>query len=230
MSDLRIALVAEGPTDYVIIEAALKAFLPNTFIMTQLQPEATQPEMGGGWGGVLKWCHAASQRHAGPIDQEPTLAGYDLLIIHLDVDVAAKEYSNCGPTVEALAQASGWRVLPCAQVCPPVADTCRELQSVLESWLMPATFGQHSLPCLPAQSSGTWLAAAVLSATHRLLGNAECDPSVEDRLAQLPKVDKIRKTPREYRLKAPQLTANWQAVKTICSQAQVFEDAVLAAI
>jgi hypothetical protein len=55
MSDLRIALVAEGPTDYVIIEAALKVFLPQPFILTQLQPEATKPEIGGGWGGVLKW-------------------------------------------------------------------------------------------------------------------------------------------------------------------------------
>lgn len=39
MSDLRIALVAEGPTDYEIIKAALRVILkPRTFIMTQLQP------------------------------------------------------------------------------------------------------------------------------------------------------------------------------------------------
>ena len=45
MSDLRIALVAEGPTDFVIIEAALKAILPGAFILTQLQPEASLPEI-----------------------------------------------------------------------------------------------------------------------------------------------------------------------------------------
>ena len=49
MSELRIALVAEGPTDYVIIEAALKAVLPKPFILTQLQPEATRPDLGQGW-------------------------------------------------------------------------------------------------------------------------------------------------------------------------------------
>jgi len=48
MSDLlRIALVAEGPTDYEIIHAALRAILPRPFVMTLLQPEATRPEMGG---------------------------------------------------------------------------------------------------------------------------------------------------------------------------------------
>ena len=71
MSDLRIALVAEGPTDLVIIEAALKAILPRAFVLTQLQPEATHPNLGQGWPGVLNWCHAASQRHTGTIDQDP---------------------------------------------------------------------------------------------------------------------------------------------------------------
>ena len=107
MSDLRIALVAEGPTDYVIIEAALKAILPGAFILTQLQPEASLPEMGNGWGGVLKWCHAASQRHVGPVDQDPTLAGFDLIIIHLDVDVSTMDYGNLGQEVAALVQQIG---------------------------------------------------------------------------------------------------------------------------
>lgn len=59
MSELRIALVAEGPTDYEVIHAALRAVLPRSFVMTPLQPEGNRPVMGNGWGGVLKWCHAA---------------------------------------------------------------------------------------------------------------------------------------------------------------------------
>src|SRR6478672_6431271 len=43
MSDLRVALVAEGPLDRVIIEAALKAVIPRPFILTLLQPEPTDP-------------------------------------------------------------------------------------------------------------------------------------------------------------------------------------------
>ena len=39
---LRIALVAEGPTDRIVIEAALKAILgERTFVLTQLQPEGS---------------------------------------------------------------------------------------------------------------------------------------------------------------------------------------------
>lgn len=230
MSELRIALVAEGPTDYVIIEAALKAILPDPFIMTQLQPEATIPEMGNGWCGVLKWCYATSKRQTGPIDQDPTLIGYDIIIIHIDVDVAAMTYDNGGEDMVALSHSSGWRILPCTQACPPVVDTCRELQTTLDSWLSPAHFGQHSISCLPAQSSGTWLAAAILPADHNLLMNTECNPRVEDGLARLPKAERIKKTRREYQSKAPKLTEKWHQVKIICSQAEVFENAVLAAL
>lgn len=36
MSELRVALIAEGPTDAIVIEAALKALLPRPFVLTQL--------------------------------------------------------------------------------------------------------------------------------------------------------------------------------------------------
>ena len=62
MSDLRVALIAEGPTDAVVIGAALKALLPRSFTLTQLQPEPTLPKLGTGWGGVLRWCLEFAQR------------------------------------------------------------------------------------------------------------------------------------------------------------------------
>lgn len=49
---LRIALVAEGTTEFEVIQAALQAILsPRSFVLTKLQPEETKPEMGTGWGG-----------------------------------------------------------------------------------------------------------------------------------------------------------------------------------
>lgn len=230
MSELRIALVAEGPTDYVLIEAALKAVLPQPFILTQLQPEATRPDLGQGWSGVLKWCQAASQRHQGPLEQDPTLLGFDLLILHLDVDVSTMAYHDCGPETAALAQQLGWEHLPCAVMCPPVSDTVSALTTVVHSWLRPATTGQQTVLCLPAQSSGTWLAAALLPATHRLLTNTECNLGVENGLAILPKAERVKKNRREYQAKAADLTANWEKVKAICSQAQVFEHDILGAL
>ncbi|TVQ16817.1 MAG: hypothetical protein EA367_19065 [Leptolyngbya sp. DLM2.Bin15] len=228
--ELRIALVAEGPTDFEVIQAALKAVLADPFILIQLQPESTQPKLGNGWGGVLKWCYETRQRHSGPLHDDPTLASFDMLIIHADVDVALENYSRCGTTVEAWAKDHDWGSLPCNQPCPPVFETAESLASVITSWLGQVELGDRTLFCLPAQSSGTWLAAAVLNPTHKLLVNAECDPTVESQLAQLPKPQRIKKTLREYRTHAPTITAQWKQVKQICSQAEQFEHLVLTII
>lgn len=230
MSEPRIALVAEGPTDFEVIQAALKAILPTRFILTLLCPEPTEPALGSGWGGVLKWCDATGTRHAASLDSDPTLEGFDLLVVHLDVDVAQKSYADCGREVPEQAMAKGWSDLPCHMPCPPVQDTCDRLESLLHSWLNPAQAGAKTVLCLPAQSSGTWLAAAILPAGHALLAGAECNVAVEARLAQLPRAQRIRKAVREYRTHAGQITANWAGVKAVCSQAAAFEQAVQAVL
>ena len=63
MSDrLRIALVAEGSTDRVVIEAALRFILGSRpFVLNQLQPVGSVAfgPMGAGWSGVYRWCQQA---------------------------------------------------------------------------------------------------------------------------------------------------------------------------
>ena len=222
MSNLRIALVAEGPTDYVLIEAALKAVLgKQTFVLTQLQPEVTSPSFGGAWGGVLKWCAATSQRYTGSLDDDPLLKNFDLLVIHLDTDVAHQSYADCGEAVEAMAANKNWPRLPCSQPCPPVAATCAALQAVL---------GSKTVVCLPAQSTGAWLAAAALPSTHALLSNVECNPALEDSLGYLPKQLKVKKSVPGYRAKAVAICQYWNQVKALCSQAAQFESAIQAAL
>jgi hypothetical protein len=230
MSELRIALVAEGPTDYEVIQAALKAVLQQPFVISQLQPEATQGITGTGWCGVLKWLQAAQQRHQGSLETDPTLVGFDLLIIHLDVDVASKQYADCGILIEDIARNNNWGSLPCAEPCPPISDTVNSLDAVIKSWLGHSTVGNRTLLCLPAQSSGTWLAAAVLSLSDPLLADGECNLTLESKLAQLPMKKRIKKTAREYRLYAPHITAQWSQIKQVCTQAQLFENIVLAAL
>ncbi|MFC4160554.1 hypothetical protein [Chitinimonas lacunae] len=230
MSDPQIALIAEGPTDYEVINAALKAILPTSFVLTMLQPEMTKPEMGTGWGGVLKWCDAAGQRHAGSLDHDTTLGHFEVVIIHLDVDVAHDHYGACGTEIVSMASDKGWATLPCVQPCPPVTNSCTQLTTVLNSWLSPAQTGNKTVLCLPAQASGTWLAAATLPEGHSLLAGIECNISVEARLSQLSKNLRIKKTVREYRAFAPRITENWSSVTALCSQAQAFEQAMLGAI
>jgi hypothetical protein len=121
-------LVAEGPTDDEVINAALKAIVPDRFTLTLLHPEPTQPAMGCSWGGVLKWCDAAGVRHADTLDGDPTLEVFDLLVIHLDVDVdvAQAQCADCGLQVPAQAALKEWAALPCDIPCPPTAQRIRK--------------------------------------------------------------------------------------------------------
>jgi len=119
MSDLRVALVAEGPTDAVVIEAALKALLPEPFVLTQLQPEATRPKLGTGWGGVLRWCREFAARGHASLEEDPTLPGFDLFVLHLDADVAEMRYDDVCSEIAAAAKEHGWPALPCRVPCPP---------------------------------------------------------------------------------------------------------------
>lgn len=96
---IRIALVAEGVTDFVFLEAVLRAMLPpeRTFDFKLLQPEESAAfssgghagAFGGGWRGVYKWCHQQVVSFEGLRDH-PLLLNYDLLMIHLDADVASE--------------------------------------------------------------------------------------------------------------------------------------------
>lgn len=231
MSDLRIALVSEGPTDDVLLDAALKAVLgQKAFLLIPLRPEATNPDFGGGWGGVLKWCAATATRWQGLLDDDPLLASFDLLIIHLDMDVASKNYANCGGTVVTMVAEKGWPDLPCNQPCPPVGPTFTALETVLSGWLSPATLGHKTVVCLPAQSTGAWLAAAMLPSTHALLNSVECNLALEDSLGYLPKQLKVKKSVPGYRAKADAIRQHWNQVKALCGQAAQFENAVHAAL
>lgn len=229
---LRIALVAEGPTDQPLIAAALNAILPGQpFVLTQLQPEPTYPQMGTGWGGVLKWCHAAGARHTGPIDSDPTLELYDLLIIHLDLDVCGKQYADY-PQLPDDERRANWGALPIHYCCPPASIGADALASVLQTWLTPATIPPkgRTVLCLPAQSSGTWLAVATLQDEHAQLCAAPglewavSNTELETWLSELaPKAHKIKKTQREYRKHAPTIQARWIDIKQRCAQAERFE-------
>lgn len=221
MYNPRIALVAEGQTDRIVVEAALKAVLARPFVLTLLQPEATQPRMGTGWGGVFKWCQAFRLRGMANMASDPTLSHLDLVIVHLDVDVAHKHYADCGPAVAQAAQTL--QALPCAQTCPPPSDTVAALEQVLLSWLGLSSTGPKCLFCLPSKATEAWLAAAILPNHHHLLNGLECNLNITDALSQLPKALRIKKTAREYTQRAGDVTAKWAQVKTHCTQAVQFE-------
>ncbi len=228
MSDPRIALIAEGTTDLIVIEAALKAILQRDFILSQLQPEPTRPSMGQGWGGVFKWCQEFRNRGYMSIESDPTLQGFDLVIVHLDADVADKTYAECGPAAEQAGQRL--QPIPSSRPCPPAADTVIELETLLLNWLGIAGLGPKSVFCIPSKSTEAWLAAAVLPQSHALLTGIECNVGLAANLSQLPLNQRVRKSGRNYRELAPKVTSEWQQTKHHCRQARLFEQRTVVVI
>jgi hypothetical protein len=222
MSDLKIALIAEGPTDRVVIESALKAILSRSFIIKLLQPEATRPDLGAGWGGVLKWCREFRSRGFGSLEDDPTLEQYDLFILHIDADVSHFSYTDLGGEIERTALEAGCGALPCSQECPPPVASINRLKGVLFSWLGIEAIGNKTVLCIPSKSSEAWLASAVYPGNRALLENLECAMTMEARLAALPKGQKIRKNTREYLNHANTVKTMWPLVRQKCSRADTF--------
>lgn len=54
MSDLRIGLAVEGPTDAIVLRAGLTAFLGLPFTAVTLQPQTPPGQNRTGWSGVFR--------------------------------------------------------------------------------------------------------------------------------------------------------------------------------
>ncbi|HET7504528.1 MAG TPA: hypothetical protein VFK02_26080 [Kofleriaceae bacterium] len=228
MSDLRVALVAEGPTDAIVIEAALKGLLPRPFVLTQLQPEPTRPKLGTGWGGVLRWCLEFAMRGHARMEDDPTLPGFDLFVIHVDADVAEGTYADVSDELVEVARRHGWPVLPSSVPCPPPTGSVDAARTCLLSWSGLQTLGPKTVLCVPSKAIDAWLASAVLDDGHRLLNGLECNLNLEAQLKALPQAERVRKTMREYRTREKQITDAWAIVRNRCSQAERFSNDVVA--
>jgi hypothetical protein len=220
MSELRVALIAEGPTDAIIIEAALKAILDQPFVLQTLQPEATRPTVGTGWCGVFKWCRAFAERGSAGLENDPTLPGFDLFVVHVDADVAEKSYSDGGPEVEVAARALP--ALPCTRPCPPPSAAADEVRMRLVEWLGLKQVGPRTVVCVPSKAIEAWLAAGVLDDQHPLQDGLECNLGLERQLAALPLTERLRKGQREYRQRESAVTSGWDHIRQICTQAERF--------
>jgi len=229
MSELRIGLVAEGPTDKLIIEAALDAILEQTFVLTLIQPEPRGDQGGfsqtkSGWGGVYHWC-----RQMVEMGSDASLSRFHLVLIHLDADVAEKSYADyqIDPPRDDL---------PCARPCPPAADSVVALRRVVLGWLEMEETGlpRHWLFCTPSKSSETWYVAARYRSVCSEIDHLECAPGLEAWLAGRPAAERVirwkdgkqKKVTRAYRDHVHHITSQWSRVVGSCQQAASFTDEV----
>jgi hypothetical protein len=228
MSDLRVALVAEGPTDAVVIEAALKALLPRPFVLAQLQPEPTRPKMGTGWGGVLRWCLSFAKRGHTSFEEDPILPGFDLFVVHVDADVAEKSYADVSAEAADIACQRCWPTLPNVLLCPPPSGSADAMRARLLSWAGMQAPGPRTVLCVPSKAVDAWLVAATFDAGHALLTDLECNLNVEGQLGVLPRAQRIKKTRREYLAHEKAVSAAWPVVRQRCTQAERFSTDVAA--
>lgn len=80
---MRIGVVAEGPTDHIVLKAIVNAVLNDLDdepLVYQLQPPVAGDDNFGGWEQVFAWLAAGRYREALQFN-------HDLLIIHIDTDV-----------------------------------------------------------------------------------------------------------------------------------------------
>ncbi len=237
MSDLQIALVAEGKTDQIVIEAALAAILDKPFVLTLLQPETSDPLggaglLGGGWPGVYRWCRQAVSMSC-PVAENPSLAGFDLILLHLDADVAGMRYDDANIH-------DGRTDLPCELPCPPASDSADALREVVARWLDLST---TELPgrwvfCNPSKCTEAWVIVACYATTepltiHNILPDIECNLDLENwlslrRIGERALIRGGKKQTSGYRKVAPRIKEEWASVARFCSQALRFQDEVRA--
>lgn len=234
MSDsLRVALVAEGPTDAIVVEAALQSMLGRPVLLTLLQPEGSVAfgETGTGWGGVYRWCVKASVPGGGRLaTNRLVLEAFDVLILHVDADVAGKLYGEA-----TIAPRAGDKALPCERDCPPVETSTNALRGVLLSWCGEEVVPPKVVLCVPSKSTEAWVVASLFPADRAVTATSvpfECLHDPGARLGQQPVRKRLRKTQSDYRSKEAALQAAWSRIAGPCgmSEARRFQQDFLAAL
>lgn len=232
---IRIALVAEGVTDFEILHAVIEVLLNGaSFDLKLLQPEESVAftdqgnagPFGGGWKGVYKWCLQAVQRGGGRLSDDPLFFGYDLLLIHLDADVAHEDPANS--KISPIPELAG--VLPCAKPCSTPRDTADALRLVMLSWVGEDATPPATVLCTPSKSTDAWVMASLFPNDREMNKVGwECYLKPERRLSQQPVRTRIKKSQEDYSNCRAEIQSNWERVYKTLFEAKRFQDEFLAA-
>ena len=216
-----------------MLRAILGALLRDTdFEFHTLQPEgsaafgsAPSGGTGAGWVGVYRWSRQSACEGGGSVSGSSALLHHDVLIVHVDADVAGKKYSDGNIPDPPCAD------LPCEQPCPPPHNTTNALRSVTLNWLGENERPSRIVLCTPSKSTEAWVLAAIWpkgSVVRR--DDWECRPNPEGQIAALPRSRRFRKHTDDYRRLQRKITEAWPAVSARLTEAARFEAEFLAAI
>ena len=180
---------------------------------------------GAGWAGVYRWSRQAVREGGGSVSGSSVLSNHDVLIVHVDADVAGETYAS-GNIRDAPCED-----LPCEQPCPPPDRTTNALRAVVLNWLGEHGRSPRIVLCTPSKSIEAWVLAAIWPKNNLVRrGDWECRPNPEDQLAALPKCRRFKKRPDDYRHKQSEIRKAWPRVSERLTEARRFEAEFLAAI
>lgn len=237
MSEYRVGMIAEGPTDIHLITGVLgKCFPEHSFLLDWLSPSPEELSMqksktgGFGWASVYRTCNEL-RRH---LALSTCAGGFDFLVIHLDGDVAFHTYASAG-----ISGAPG--VLPCAATDDAIPSVCAKLEDLLWQWIGD-TNGIRDIPrivfCIPYIVTETWAGALVFPESWEAISEDSSEGIVYEKLLELgrPKKekgrrlvqrksnDKIQKVRNTYRAIAVYITPDtWREVVHRYGQAEKFD-------
>ncbi|MXY06292.1 MAG: hypothetical protein F4171_02115 [Gammaproteobacteria bacterium] len=230
---IKVAVAVEGPTDAVVIEAIIDAVLEGSdFEMQVLQPEtstvfgpAVGSERGLGWPGVFRWCRQAFMEGGGHASSSTAFAKHDVVMVHVDADVAGKTYSS------AHILDPPRNDLPCERRCPPASATTSELRDVVLNWLGEKNCPQKLVLCMPSKTMDAWVVAA-LWPDNRVVarGNWECHDDPGAQFSALPKASRLSKRKPDYERRKNDIGNGWPIVASKLTEARRFKEEFLAAV
>jgi hypothetical protein len=235
---VKIGTIVEGPTDRLFLETIIAKLCPGDHIYLPLQPadnSASFGRTGTGWKGVRRFCYDVWQSLDSNIAALIRDHQIDLLIIHIDADIALEHdlQENITYPVENV-----------RQPCPPILPTVQNLKEVVARWLnlhSADRFPSEVVLAIPSQDTENWLFAALFpddvlcrqpdyECIHQ--GNNRHHPAYLMTLKEYGKIlkrkdGKIKKPMNRYRQVSGNVADNWSKVCEFCSQARVFTDDIM---
>lgn len=214
---VKVALVAEGITDYEVIKASIESMLNGrAFDVKLLQPEESVAfgagnagSLGGGWRGVYKWCNQAMSRCGGIISDDVVFMAYDLLLIHLDVDVSGEDPAN--DRYSPIPELKG--VLPCRKSGNTPQQDAKLLRDVLLSWIGQTEKPSKVVLCTPCMSTETWVMAVYFPNDSQMNSKGwENHENPEGRLGAQPARSRFKKSHKDYSLRYGSFVSGWPRV------------------
>lgn len=225
---LRVAAAIEGPTDEIVLEGILRSILGDIqFVLEVLQPDSSAAfgSAKSGWRGVFRWCRQSADEGDGSVSGSVVLSNFDLLIVHIDADVAGMTYASAG--IRNVPRQN----LPCYRPCPPPRATTNALRAVILGWLGVQRCPNQVVLCTPSMNMDAWVIATVLPNNSQVTrGNWECHSNPAGQLRALPRSRRFRKNKRDYQAKQNDMTNGWRNVLATLTEANRFDNEFRAAL